>query len=99
MPTCEHFVYTTAKTDVKTGYQIVAKSSGINDRILNSMISYFFPLGVDPMEFTKSKSLLPIGGEHIAYSIVKNIGIGIVKERTEKHETPNKTIEEMINQF
>ncbi len=76
MPTCEHFVYTTAKTDTKTGYQIVAKSSGINDRILNNMISYFFPLGVDAMEFTESKSLLPIGKEHIAYSIIKNIGIG-----------------------
>ena len=76
MPTCEHFAYTTAKTDVKTGYQIVAKSNGINERILNSMIGYFFPLGIDPMEFTKSKSLLPIGGEHIAYSTVKNIGIG-----------------------
>lgn len=76
MPTCEHFVYTTAKTNVKTGYQIVAKSSGINNRILNSMISYFFPLGVDPMEFTKSKSLVSIGRTHIAYSTVKNIGIG-----------------------
>ena len=29
----------------------------------------------------------------------KKFGNGIVKERTEKHETPNKTIEEMINQF
>ena len=76
MPTCEHFVYTTAKTDVKTGYQIVAKSNGINERILNSMINYFFPFGVDPMEFTKSKSLLSIGGEYMAYSSVKNIGIG-----------------------
>ena len=76
MPTCEHFVYTTAKTDVKTGYQIVAKSNGINERILNSMNSYFFPFGVDPMEFTKSKSLLSIGGEYMAYSSVKNIGIG-----------------------
>ena len=63
MPTCEHFVYTTAKTNAKTGYQIVAKSSGINDRILNGMISYFFPLGVDPMKFKKSKSLLPISKE------------------------------------
>lgn len=76
MPTCDHFVYTTAKTNMKTGYQIVAKSSGINERILNSMISYFFPLGVDPMGFKKSKSLLPIGKELIAYSTVKNIGIG-----------------------
>ena len=76
MPTCEHFVYTTAKTNVKTGYQIVAKSSGINNRILNGMIGYFFPLGVNTMEFKKSKSLLPIGKKHIAYSTVKNIGIG-----------------------
>lgn len=76
MPTCEHFVFTTAKTNVKTGYQIVAKSSGINDKILNSMINYFFPLGINPTEFTKSKSLLSIGKEHMAYSSVKNIGIG-----------------------
>ena len=71
-----NILYTPAKTDVKTGYQIVAKSSGINDRILNGMISYFFPLGVDPMEFKKSKSLLSIGKELVAYSTVKNIGIG-----------------------
>jgi len=76
MPTCEHFIYTTAKTNLKTGYQIVAKSSGINDRLLNSMISYLYPLGVNPTEFTKSKSLLPIGKKHVAYSTVKNIGIG-----------------------
>lgn len=76
MPTCEHFIYTTAKTNLKTGYQIVAKSNGVNDRLLNSMISYFYPLGVNPTEFTKAKSLLPIEKKYIAYSIVKNIGIG-----------------------
>ena len=76
MPTCEHFIYTTAKTELKTGYQIIAKSKGVNDRFLNSMISYLYPLGVDPMEFTKAKSLLPLGKDHVAYSTVKNIGVG-----------------------
>ena len=76
MPTCEHFVYTTAKTDSKTGYQFVAKSCGIKDRFLNNLTNYLFPLGVDPQKFTKSKSLLPIGKEHVAYSVVKNIGRG-----------------------
>ena len=76
MPTCEHFVYTTAKTDSKTGYQFVAKSCGIKDSFLNNLTNYLFPLGVDPQKFTKSKSLLPISKEHVAYSIVKNIGRG-----------------------
>lgn len=76
MPTCDHFIYTTAKTNSQTGYQIVAKSSGVNDRFLNSMISYLYPLGVNPMEFTQSKSLLSIGKGHVAYSMVKNVGVG-----------------------
>jgi len=76
MPTCEHFIYTTAKTNLKTGYQIIAKSSGINDRLLSSLTNYLYPLGVNPNEFTESKSLLPLGKEHMAYSIVKNIGVG-----------------------
>ena len=76
MPVCDHFVYTTAKTDTKTGYQIVAKSNGIDDRVLRRLTGYFFPLGVNPTEFKKSKSLLPIGKERVAYSTVKNVGIG-----------------------
>ena len=76
MPTCEHFIYTTAKTSLKTGYQIIAKSNGINEKILKNMTSYLYPLGVDPMRFTKSKSLLLLGKDKVAYSIVKNIGIG-----------------------
>ncbi len=76
MPTCEHFIYTTAKTNLKTGYQIIAKSNGVNEKILKSMISYLYPLGVDPMRFTEAKSLLLLGKDKVAYSTVKNIGIG-----------------------
>ena len=75
-PTLDHFVYTTAKTNSKTGYQIVAKSKGIDDVLLNKMSNYLYPLGVNTMKFTKSKSLLPIGKKHVAYSVVKNIGVG-----------------------
>ena len=75
-PVLDHFVYTTAKTNSKTGYQVVAKSKGVDDALLNKMSNYLYPLGVNTMEFTKSKSLLPIGKTHIAYSVVKNIGVG-----------------------
>ena len=76
MPLCEHFIYTAAKTNVKVGYQIIAKSEGVNDRILNNMTGYMYPLGINPIKFIKSKSLLPLGKELVAYSVVKNIGVG-----------------------
>lgn len=72
----DQFIYTTAKTDSKTGYQVVAKSNGINDTMLHKMDNYLYPLGVSPEKFTVSKALLSLGKHHAAYSIVKNIGVG-----------------------
>ncbi len=76
MPTCEHFIYTTARTDRKVGYQIIAKSNGVSERLVNNLTNYLYPLGVNPVDFKQSKSLLLIGKEQVAYSIVKNIGVG-----------------------
>jgi hypothetical protein len=76
MPTCEHFIYTTAKTNLKTGYQVIAKSKNVDDRLLSSLANYLYPLGVNPAEFKESKSLLSVGKDNVAYSIVKNIGVG-----------------------
>lgn len=72
----EHFIYTTAKTELKTGYQVIAKSSGISNEFINSMTNYWYPVGINPTKFTKAKLLLDLGKNHIGYSIVKNIGIG-----------------------
>lgn len=73
---CEHFIYTTADTELKTGYQIIAKSAGIKERWLDSINNYLYPLGISSTNFIKSKSLIQIEKKYVAYSIVKNIGIG-----------------------
>ncbi len=71
---CEHFIYTSAKTEKKIGYQVIAKSSGISDNIIVNLEGYLYPLGVNLNEFKESRSLLVLG-KKVAYSIVK-IGIG-----------------------
>lgn len=73
---CEHFIYTTGQSELKTGYQIIAKSNGITEEITNHLRDYLYPIGVNPSEFTESKSLLVIRNDKIAYSRVKNIGVG-----------------------
>ncbi|MFZ1077980.1 MAG: hypothetical protein WAN47_11195 [Nitrosotalea sp.] len=76
MPTCEHFIYTAGKIGTKEGYQIIARSEGISDRIVDNLLEYLFPIGVKSEEFTESRSLLVFDKTKIAYSIIKNLGIG-----------------------
>ena len=76
MPQCDHFIYTAGKVGSTEGYQIVAKSSGITDEIISKLEKYLYPLGVKTSEFEESRSLLILPHNKIAYSIVKNIGIG-----------------------
>jgi|GEM_PF-6246155 len=71
----EQFVYTAA-TRTKTGYQIIARSKGITDDIISQLNQYVFPLGIDPSEFEESRSLLILKNNKIAFSRIKNIGIG-----------------------
>lgn len=75
MPTCEHFIYTAAKIGTKEGYQIVAKSEGITDEIINGLLEYMYPIGIKSEEFKESRSFLIVKNK-IIYSIIKNIGIG-----------------------
>lgn len=76
MLTCDHFIYTSAKTSLNEGYQIVAKSNGISDDIVSDLIGYYYPVGLDLEKFNESRSMLVLKGNKIAYSIIKNIGRG-----------------------
>lgn len=76
MPKCDHFIYTAAKIGNNEGYQIIAKSTGITPDITSKLEKYLYPLGVKISEFKESRSLLVLSNNKIAYSIVKNIGIG-----------------------
>jgi len=76
MPVCEQFIFTAAKIDTQEGYQVIAKSKGISTETVQNLREYLFPLGVDAEKFQGSKSLIELDKNNIAYSIVKNIGIG-----------------------
>ena len=76
MPLVDHFIYTTGSIGNKTGYQVVAQTEGIDKNILNELEGYFFPVGMDPNDFVESCSLLILSNGHIAYSRIKNIGVG-----------------------
>jgi hypothetical protein len=76
MPLCDQFIYTSAKRDTKEGYQVIARSSGVSDEIITDMHPYLYPIGLDPQRFDESRSIIILKNEIIAYSIVKNIGIG-----------------------
>lgn len=76
MATCEHFIYTSSKTPKKTGYQVLLKSKGITERILSQLKEYHYPIGIKPKEFKESCFLVILDDMRIAYSIVKNIGLG-----------------------
>ena len=76
MPKCDHFIYTAGKIGNNEGYQIIAKSAGITDEITSKLEKYLYPLGVKISEFKESRSLLLLPNNKIAYSIIKNIGIG-----------------------
>ena len=72
----EQFIYTTASIGNKKGYQIIAKSKGITEKIISDLESYFYPIGVEPSEFKESCSLILLEDDLIAYSRIKNIGLG-----------------------
>ena len=76
MSICEHFIYTSSKTSKKIGYQVILKSKGITERILSQLKEYHYPIGIKPKEFKESCSLIILDDLRIAFSIVKNIGIG-----------------------
>jgi len=76
MINCEQFIYTAAKTKLEKGYQIISKSDGITEDILSQLRNYFYPLGVKHSQFKESRSLLLLKENKIAFSIIKNIGIG-----------------------
>ena len=72
---CEHFIYTADNTGLKKGYQIVSKSDSVDETILNDLINYLYPIGVNTSIFNKSKSMVIIN-KSVVYSIIKNIGYG-----------------------
>ena len=76
MPKCDHFIYTAGKIGSNEGYQIIAKSAGITNEIISKLEKYLYPLGVKISGFEESRSLVILPNNKIAYSIVKNIGIG-----------------------
>jgi len=76
MLTVDQFVYTTASLSGKSGYQIIAKSDGISEEILSELDDYLYPTGIDPSEFNESCSMLLLKNEKIAFSKIKNIGMG-----------------------
>lgn len=72
----EQFVYTAAETTTRTGYQVIARSGGVSDEIVSQLNQYVFPLVIDPSEFKESRSLLILKKGKIAFSRIRNIGIG-----------------------
>lgn len=72
----EQFIYTVASIGNKKGYQIIAKSAGVTEKIILELESYFYPIGVEPREFKESCSLILLENDLIAYSRIKNIGLG-----------------------
>ena len=75
VPACEHFVYTSAERGRTAGYQVTAQSSGIDDAALSLVDGYIYPANINPTDFEESRSLL-VAKDKIAYSMVKNIGVG-----------------------
>jgi len=72
----EQFVYTTTSIEERKGYQIVAKSERITERTISELEQYVYPLGIDPSEFKESRSFVLLRDNLIAYSRIKNIGLG-----------------------
>ena len=75
MAVIEQIIYTAAHVDGRHGYQVVAKSPGIDDPTLESLEWYTHPAGIDPSSFKGSKSMLLLGGR-VAYVMTRNTGIG-----------------------
>ena len=75
MVLCEHFIFTSADLEEKSGYQVVSQSSGITSELLETLEDYMYPTGMDPSKFSESKSML-VMKDKIAFTKAKNIGVG-----------------------
>lgn len=76
MVSCEQFIFTAAKIDDNEGYQVIAKSQGVSDDVVQDLREYLFPLGINDEEFQSSKSFIELSKNQFAYSIIKNVGVG-----------------------
>ena len=76
MPFCEQFIFTVAKTKHEKGYQVIAKSPGINKEIISECENYLYPVDINLNKFIQSRSLILLKKNIVAFSIVKNIGVG-----------------------
>lgn len=75
---CDHFVFGSAPAAGGSGggrhrYGIVARSAGVDERILSMLDGYLHPAGVDPAGFVRSSSLLVLGGT-VAFTQARNAG-------------------------
>ena len=61
----EQFIYTTASIENKKGYQIVAKSEGITEKIVEELETYAYPVDLDPRKFNESRSLLELENDEL----------------------------------
>ncbi len=75
MAVIEQIIYTAAHVDGRHGYQVVAKSPGIDDPTLESLEWYTHPAGIDSSSFRESKSMLLLE-DRVAYVMTRNTGIG-----------------------
>jgi len=75
MVLAEQFVFTSADLEKNSGYQVISKSSGITSDLVSELESYLYPVGVDPIEFTSSRSMIVLKNQ-IAFIQSKNIGVG-----------------------
>ena len=55
---CEHFIFSSTKSDKKDGYQIISKSNNVDSNLLSQLENYLSPVGTDPTKFTQLKSKL-----------------------------------------
>lgn len=76
MAICEQFIYTTGKTKHEKGYQVISKSPGITKEIISECENYLYPAGINPNKFSQSRSLIILKKNKVAFSIIKNIGVG-----------------------
>ena len=73
---CDHFVFGSAAaagSRERNRYGIMARSSGVDSRTLSLLDGYLYPVGADPASFTRSSSLLVLGGT-VAFTQARNAG-------------------------
>lgn len=74
---CDHFAFASAAAAAGGSgacrYGIVARSPGVDDRILRLMDGHLYPAGVDRRAFVRSVSLITLG-ETVAFTQARNAG-------------------------